>query len=673
MADGRRGQHSVAKRFRAGPSTHRRGALDALADGRAITRYTITNSSGAKATFIPLGAAILSVEAPDRDGTLADVVLGYDSAADYNTSNFAQIGLTIGRYANRIASTKIALDGQTFELQSGTTRDGEPAPSVMHGGPDGFGNRVWSASQIRTADGPGLRFTLVSPDGDQGFPGRVTVSVTYHWTDDYRLIVDYAATTTKPTVVKFTQHSYFNLAGAGNGDVLGHTLAIAADFFTFALPDNTPTGEIRSVRGTPFDFTVAKPIGRDIEADDPQMVQNRGYNQNFVLRRSSVSGELAEAAVLHEPASGRTLTVSTNEPGLFLYTANFIDTQRIMKGGLKYPLRAGVALETGHFPDSPNQPHFPRTTLLPDETFEAEPFSHSPPSERQVKLAALGYTQGGADERQVLDRCRCDTARSTGRHRGSDPRSELRGLVADCPTERLADQRRRLVQPPLLASARNQSRQRSQRLKGVWRVRLNGSGFGPRYSAEAQPIFFEGVLYVVDARQRCFRHRCRQLATSCGRTRRISIPASRRSAAAGPVAAWRSATASLLGPTRRQARRPDQATGEVAWSIQAERWQEGFTITTAPLYYDGLVITGFAGAEFGVRGRVKAYDADDGSLVWTFYTIPGPGELGHDTWPPDNEIGAAAERRCGRRRLSTPSSDSSISRRATPAPISTAR
>ena len=343
----------------------------ALANGGPITRYTITNSSGAKASFMPLGAAILSLEAPDRDGALADVVLGYDSAADYNTANFAQFGLTIGRYANRIASTKIELGGQVFELQSGTTRDGKPAPSVMHGGPDGFGNRLWRASPLRTADGQGLRFTLVSPDGDQGFPGSVTVSVTYHWTDDYRLIVDYAATTTKPTVVNFTQHSYFNLAGAGNGDVLAHTLAINADFFTFALPDNTPTGEIRSVRGTPFDFTVAKPIGRDIAAADPHMVQNRGYNQNFVLRRSNVPGELAEAAVLRDPASGRTLTVSTNEPGLFLYTANFIDTQRPMKNGVRYPLRAGVALETGHFPDSPNQPHFPRTTLLPDETFRS--------------------------------------------------------------------------------------------------------------------------------------------------------------------------------------------------------------------------------------------------------------------------------------------------------------
>lgn len=343
----------------------------ALTDERAITRYTIANASGAKASFMPLGAAILAIEAPDRNGTLADVVLGYDSAADYNTANFPQFGLTIGRYANRIASTTIELGGETFELDSGTLRDGTPAPTVMHGGPEGFGNRVWTASRVRDAEGPALRFTLDSPDGDQGFPGRVTVSVTYRWTDDYRLIVDYAARTTKATVVNFTQHSYFNLAGAGNGDVLAHTLAIAADFFTFALPDNTPTGEIRAVRGTPFDFTVPKPIGRDIGTADPQMVQNRGYNQNFVLRRASIPGELVEAAVLRDPNSGRTLTVSTNEPGLFVYTANFIDTQRTMKGGVRYPLRAGVALETGHFPDSPNQPHFPSTALLPGEEFRS--------------------------------------------------------------------------------------------------------------------------------------------------------------------------------------------------------------------------------------------------------------------------------------------------------------
>lgn len=342
-----------------------------LADSRAVTRYTLTNASGAQASFMALGAAILSVEAPDRSGTLADVVLGYEQAADYNTANGPYMGLTIGRYASRIFGTELTLGDETFTLHAQPNRDGSPGAVVLHGGPDGFSARMWEAAGIPTDEGMGLRFTLDSPDGDQGFPGALHVTVTYRWTDAFELSVDYEATTTRPTVVNLTQHSYFNLAGAGNGDVLDHLLRINADFFTFALPDNRPTGEIRAVQGTPFDFTVAKTIGRDIDADDAQMRANRGYNQNFVLRRSPFPGALSEAAVLTDPASGRTLTVLTNEPGLFLYTANFLDTRRTMKGGVAYPLRAGVALETGHFPDSPNQPHFPRTTLLPGETFSS--------------------------------------------------------------------------------------------------------------------------------------------------------------------------------------------------------------------------------------------------------------------------------------------------------------
>ena len=342
-----------------------------LPDGSPITRYTLTNAHGAGASFMPLGAAILAIEVPDRDGTLIDVVLGFDTAAEYLTNNSPYFGLTIGRYASRIAGTRFTLDGQTFELASAAGPGGTPAREVLHGGPDGFARRLWTASRVTTADGPGLRFTLVSPDGDQGFPGQMTVSITYHWTDDYRLLVSYEATTTKPTVINLTQHSYFNLAGAGHGDILEHRLSINADFFTFATPDNLPTGEILSVRGTPFDFTVAKPIGRDIESDDPQLRANRGFNQNFVLRRSVIPGELVEAATLVDPSSGRRLSVYTTEPGLFLYTANFLDTRQRMKGGVTYPLRAGVALETGHFPDSPNQPHFPRTTLMPGETFRS--------------------------------------------------------------------------------------------------------------------------------------------------------------------------------------------------------------------------------------------------------------------------------------------------------------
>jgi aldose 1-epimerase len=342
------------------------GRLD---DGREITRYTIVNAAGARASFMPLGAAVLALEVPDRNGALADVVLGFDTAEEYLSDNSPYFGLTVGRYAGRIAGTSITLDGRTFELTSPPGPGGTPARLVLHGGPDGFAQRLWTAERVTTDEGPAVRFTLVSPDGDQGFPGEVTASITFHWTDEYRLIADYAATTSKPTVINLTQHSYFNLAGAGNGDILDHTLRIDADFFTFATPDNLPTGEIRSVRGTPFDFTVAKPIGRDIDADDPQMRANRGFNQNFVLRRAEIPGALTEAAVLHDPESGRTLTVSTTEPGIFLYTANFLDTEHRMKGGVRYPLRAGVALETGHFPDSPNQPHFPSTTLMPGEVF----------------------------------------------------------------------------------------------------------------------------------------------------------------------------------------------------------------------------------------------------------------------------------------------------------------
>ena len=351
------------------PTQFREDTFGALPDGRKVARYTLTNASGASVSVMPLGAAVLSLRVPDRDGHLADVVLGYDKPSDYNTNNSPMFGLTIGRYANRIVGTQITLGDKTFQLAAPPGRGGTPAASVMHGGPDGFSARLWTPSRVHTRDGDGIRFTIVSPDGDQGYPGKVTASITYVWTGDNRLIIDYAATTSAPTVLNLTNHSYFNLAGAGHGDVLNQALKIDADFFTFALPNNNPTGEIRAVKDTPFDFTTAKPIGRDIESDDAQMKANRGYNQNFVLRRSSVPGAVAEAAVLSDPASGRVLTLSTNLPGLFLYTANFISTTRQMKDGVTYPLRAGVAMEIGQFPDAPHQPHFPSTTLLPGETF----------------------------------------------------------------------------------------------------------------------------------------------------------------------------------------------------------------------------------------------------------------------------------------------------------------
>jgi aldose 1-epimerase len=337
-----------------------------MPDGRPVHRFTMTNAAGAQVSVMDLGAAVTTLSVPDRTGKLADVVLGYDKPTDYNTNNGPQFGLVIGRYANRIVGGKFTLGGVEYKL----TTQGNSGSS-MHGGPQGFGTRLWAGTRVRTQDGEGVRFTIVSPDGDQGFPGKMVAKVTYVWTSDNRLILDYEATTTKPTVVNLTNHSYFNLAGAGNGDILRHNLKIDADFYMDALPNNTPTGEIRAVKGTPFDFSTGKPIGQDLMAKEPQMVANRGFNVHYVLRRSSIPGDVAEAATLVDPDSGRTLRLYTTEPGVMLYTANYISTDRVMKGGVKYPLRAGVALEMQHHPDSPNHPHFPRTTLMPGETFRS--------------------------------------------------------------------------------------------------------------------------------------------------------------------------------------------------------------------------------------------------------------------------------------------------------------
>lgn len=336
------------------------------ADGRPIHRFTITNASGAKVSVMELGAAVTAVVVPDRDGKMTDVALGYDTPLDYVTNNSPQFGLVIGRYANRIAGGKITLDGTEYQLATQGRN-----PSTMHGGPEGFGTRLWKGTEVHSPEGDGVQFQLLSEDGDQGFPGAMVTTVTYVWTDNNDLQIDYSATTTKPTVVNLTNHSYFNLAGAGNGDVLSQQLTIDADYYMEALPNNTPTGQILKVEGTPFDFSEGKPVGQDIEAQDPQMVANRGYNVQYVVRRSTIRGQLAEAARLYDPGSGRELRVLTTEPGVFLYTANFISTERAMKGGVRYPLRAGVALETQHFPDSPNWPHFPRTTLMPGETFHS--------------------------------------------------------------------------------------------------------------------------------------------------------------------------------------------------------------------------------------------------------------------------------------------------------------
>ena len=330
-------------------------------EGAAIRRFTITNAHGASVSILNLGATIASLRVPDRAGKLEDVVLGYAKGEEY-LRNGAFYGATVGRYANRIIGSKLTLDGQTYTL---TGRGG----ATLHGGNKGYFTKLWTGAAIKTARGPALRFTLVSPDGDEGFPGQLTATVTFAWDDSDRLTIDYRATTTKLTVVTLTQHSYFNLSGAGNGDILGETLRINADFFTPNGNNNAPTGEVLKVAGTPFDFTKAKPLGQDINSADPQLASGHGYDHNFVLRRSIVPGEVVEVARLADPASGRTLTVSTSEPGLQLYTANGPGSPRPMRDGKTYPAHAGVAMETEHYPDTPNLTHFPQVALRPGETY----------------------------------------------------------------------------------------------------------------------------------------------------------------------------------------------------------------------------------------------------------------------------------------------------------------
>lgn len=330
--------------------------------GEVITRTTLTNRAGGSISILNLGATIESLRVPDRAGKLDDVVLGYAKPEDY-LRNFSYYGATVGRFANRIVGAKLVIDGKEYPLAGG--RGG----ATLHGGPQGFHARFWKVKPVKTPQGPALRATLTSPDGDQGFPGALTAVVTFAWDDTNRLTIDYRATTTKPTVVNLTQHSYFNLAGAGHGDILGHRLQINADFFTPSGAANTPTGEVLKVAGTPFDFTSAKPIGQDIASPDPQVARGHGYDHNFVLRRAMGAGEVAPAAKLVDPVSGRSLTVFTNAPGLQLYTANGAGSPRPMRDGLTYPQHGGVALETEDFPDATNLTHFPQVLLRPGQTY----------------------------------------------------------------------------------------------------------------------------------------------------------------------------------------------------------------------------------------------------------------------------------------------------------------
>lgn len=332
-------------------------------DGQQVSIYTITNDNGVEARVIDLGGIIVSLKVPDRNGDLDDVVLGFDSLEGY-VDEHPYFGAIIGRYGNRIANGQFTIDGDTYQLPVNN------GPNSLHGGLRGFDKVVWDAEPFENEQGRGLILSYTSADGEEGYPGNLQTRVTYTLTNDDELIFDYHAVTDKATPVNLTQHSYFNLAGDGSGDVLDHQVMLNASTITAVDSTLIPTGELRPVEGTPFDFREPIAIGARIEADDEQLRFAGGYDHNFVIDRTA--GEsLALAARVYEPTSGRTLEVLTTEPGVQFYTGNFLDGSLTGKEGVVYETRTGFCLETQHFPDSPNQPSFPSTILRPGEEYQS--------------------------------------------------------------------------------------------------------------------------------------------------------------------------------------------------------------------------------------------------------------------------------------------------------------
>jgi len=329
-----------------------------LEDGRQVNVYTLTNRAGVEVRIINYGGIVLSLKVPDRNGIMGDVVLGHDRLDGY-AENSPYFGCLVGRFGNRIAGGKFVLNGKTYTLAANN------GVNSLHGGVRGFDKRVWAATTKITSNGPALGLNYVSRDGEEGYPGTLSVTAVYTLTEDNELALDFTAVTDKDTVVNLTHHSYFNLACQGH--VLDHVVTLYSNQFTPVNDALIPTGELRQVQGTPFDFRTPERIGARISAPDQQIKYGGGYDHNWVLNKPA--RKLGLAATVEEPVSGRIMDVLTTEPGIQFYTGNALDGTLIGKGGWIYKAHRGLCLEPQHYPDSPNQPSFPTTILKPGQTY----------------------------------------------------------------------------------------------------------------------------------------------------------------------------------------------------------------------------------------------------------------------------------------------------------------
>jgi aldose 1-epimerase len=340
-------------------------AFGKTSDGQAADLYTLTNKHGMEVGITNFGATVVSISVPDKTGKSADVTLGYANVGGYQSGK-GYLGATVGRYGNRIAKGKFSLDGKDYPLPK---NDG---PNSLHGGTVGFNGHMWSARDVSTAAGQAVLMTYMSKDGEEGYPGNLTITVLFTLpAAENALKIEYSATSDKDTVLNPTNHSYFNLAGQGNGDILKDEIAIHASRFTPVDSTLIPTGELKKVAGTPFDFTKATAVGARIEQNDEQLKFGKGYDHNWVLDKKAGSTAPSLAVEVYEPTSGRVMSVYTTEPGVQFYTGNFLDGSITGKDGKVYGHRSALCLETQHFPDSPNHPDFPTTELKPGQKFHS--------------------------------------------------------------------------------------------------------------------------------------------------------------------------------------------------------------------------------------------------------------------------------------------------------------